>query len=148
MGPKEKRGLDLPREAFEPLGCWKTSVQQRWSATIHSVHNTARITRKSGEIFFFLDCQDNIILTLSCSLLAILEFTAQALSHFLFHPRQLVGGEDLASQVVSPWSLASHGHVSGQISQSRATTHPLALEARSGCGEQSGLLFRTETCLL
>lgn len=34
--------------------------------------------------------------------MAILEFTAQALSHFLFHPRLSVGGEELASQVVCP----------------------------------------------
>lgn len=105
------------------------------------------MTRKSGDIFF-LYCQDHIILNISCSLMAILEFTAQALTHFLFHPQLSVGGEELASQVVCPWSLARQGNVGGQIAQSRATTHSLALESRSGCREQSGLLFRTETCLL
>lgn len=147
LGPKEKSGLDLPREVFEPQGWRKTSEQQRCTVTIRSIRNTARMPRKSGEIFFFLDCQDHIILNTSSSLMAILEFTAQALSHFLFQPRLSVGGEELASQVVCPWSLARHGNISGQIAQSTATTRPLSLEDRSGCGEQSSPLFRTETCL-
>jgi len=71
--------------------------------------------------------------------MAIFEFPAQALAHFLFHPRLSVGGEELASQVVWPWSLARHGNVSDQTAQSRATTHLLALQGGSGCGEQRSL---------
>lgn len=80
--------------------------------------------------------------------MAILVFTAQALSNFLFHPRLSVGRKELASQAVCPWSLARKGKVSGQAAQNKATAHLLAPEGRSSCGEQSSVLFRTETCLL
>lgn len=148
LGPKEKRGLDLPWEVFEPQGCRKTSTTATYcSHPFHSQYcQDAKNIRRF--LFFFLDCQDRIILNISCSLMAILEFTAQALSHFLFHPRLSAGGEELASQVICPWSLARQDNVGGQVAQSRATTHLLALEGRSSCGQQSSLLFRTETCLL
>lgn len=72
-------------------------------------------------------------MNISCLLMAILEFTAVSWGRGAGFPSCLP---------LEP------GNISGQIAKSRDTAHPLTLEGRRRCGEQSGLLFRTETCLL
>lgn len=100
LGPKEKSGLELPWEVFEPQDCRKTSVQQQGAATIHSSRYTARMPRKSGEIFFWLPGQYYSEHILLMDIVDIMELWP----NFLFQLQLSVGGEKLASQVVCSWN--------------------------------------------
>ena len=75
---------------------------------------------------------------------------AQALSHLLFHSHLSVGGEDrgLTNPSCLPQELGKARQHQWPDRPEQDLAHLLALEGRSRCGEQSGLLFRTETCLL
>lgn len=146
LGLKEKSGLELCWEVFEPQDCRKTSVQQHGAATVHSSQDAKKIKR--GLVvwfgFFFLFpgqyYSEHILLT---DIMDIMELQP----HFLFQPQLSVGGE-LSSQVVCSWNPSRQGIICDQIAQNRATTHLLVLEGRSRYGKQSGSLFRTEMCLL
>lgn len=91
-------------EWFRPTlrSLWTSGLQENFSTTAmycsHPLHPPhCQDAKKIRRDFFFLDCQDHIILNISCLLMAILEFTPQAMSHFLLHLRLLVGDEELDS---------------------------------------------------
>lgn len=84
--------------------------------------------RENQGIFFCLACQDHITLNIPCPLMAILEFTAQALSHFLPTLSCALGVRSWAPTSSAPGACEA---TSNPTAQSRATSHPLAPEGRS-----------------